>query len=290
MKGSGKGMFAVAVTRIFGEHALHIFQQGHLTGTFNGHLRSCLFLYADEAFWAGDKKGESVLKGLITERSLMLEQKGIDAVQWPNRIHLMMAGNADWVVPASHDERRYAVFDVSDKYAKGMASEDDRIAYFGALQREIDNGGLEAMLYELLHWDLGDWHPRQVYETEGLRRQKEQSMSLLEQWFDELLQAGNLPGGWGNLCKTNFTETQSLIKDAESRIPLLRNRLTEKAMANFLKKRGCVQDRTNQVRGWKFPPLRQMRAEWAKMYGERTWDAPELEDWRSHSIFPQWRG
>jgi hypothetical protein len=106
-KGSGKGIFAKAVARCFGEHALHIFHQNHLTGNFNGHLRSCLFLFADEAFWAGDKKGESVLKGLITEPSLMIEQKGIDAVQWPNRLHVMMAANAEWVVPASHDERRF---------------------------------------------------------------------------------------------------------------------------------------------------------------------------------------
>ena len=51
-----------------------------------------------------------VLKGLITEPLLMIEQKGIDPVQWPNRVHVAMAANADWVVPASAGERRYAVF------------------------------------------------------------------------------------------------------------------------------------------------------------------------------------
>jgi hypothetical protein len=174
-KGSGKGVFGNALAKAFGEHALHIFHQSHLTGNFNGHLRSCIFLFADEAFWAGDKKGESVLKGLITERSLVIEQKGIDAVQWPNKLHVLMAANADWVVPASYDERRFAVFDVSNRYAQGSCSESFRKSYFKALHHELDNGGLEAMLYDLLRWDLGDWHPRQVYETEGLRRQKDQS-------------------------------------------------------------------------------------------------------------------
>jgi Family of unknown function (DUF5906)/Primase C terminal 2 (PriCT-2) len=89
-KGSGKGIFGNALVKCFGEHALHIFQQSHLTGKFNGHFRSCLFLFADEAYWAGDKKNEGVLKGLITERSLVIEQKGIDAVQWPNRLHVLM--------------------------------------------------------------------------------------------------------------------------------------------------------------------------------------------------------
>src|SRR6516165_5817202 len=136
----------------------------------------------------GRGKGESVLKGLITERALMIEQKGIDAIQWPNRLHIMMAANAEWVVPATHDERRFAVFDTADKYAKGKAPEEVRKAYFDAMHNEINNGGLEAMLYDLLHWDLGNWHPRQVYETEGLRRQKEQSLSPIRQWFYELLQ------------------------------------------------------------------------------------------------------
>ena len=102
------------------------------------------FLFADEAYWAGDKKAESVLKGLITEPTLLIEQKGIDAVQWPNRLHVLMAANADWVVPASYDERRFAVFDVSNKYAQGAASESERRDYFDALFHEIENGGVEA--------------------------------------------------------------------------------------------------------------------------------------------------
>jgi hypothetical protein len=53
----------------------------------------------------GRGTGESVLKGLITERTIVIEQKGIDPVQWPNRLKLMMAANAEWVVPASFDER-----------------------------------------------------------------------------------------------------------------------------------------------------------------------------------------
>jgi hypothetical protein len=229
----------------------------------------------------GRGKGESVLKGLITERALMIEQKGIDAIQWPNRLHIMMAANAEWVVPATHDERRFAVFDVADKYAKGKASEEARKAYFDALHNEIKNGGLEAMLYDLLRWDLGDWHPRQVYETEGLSKQKEQSMSLLEQWFDELLHDGKLPGhGLLRTGKTNFVQTVYLMDDAKSRIPRLQNYISEKSMAEFLKKRGCSRDRTNIIRGWIFPPLPQMRAEWEKIYGERVWEAPELQDWQ----------
>jgi hypothetical protein len=279
-KGTGKGVFGNAVAKCFGEHALHIFHQSHLTGKFNGHLRSCLFLLADEAFWAGDKKGESVLKGLITERSLLIEQKGIDAVQWPNRLHVLMAANADWVVPASFDERRFVVLDVSIKYAQGAASDNVRRDYFNALHSEIENGGVEAMLYDLLHWDLGDWHPRQIYETEGLRKQKDQSLSFIDQWLYELLQDGRLPVSGPLARGRDCATTRALVDDAKTRVPRLRDYLSDKTMGDFLRRQGCTSDRSSQSRGWRFPPLAQMRAEWERKYGLQVWDNPDLLDWQ----------
>jgi Bifunctional DNA primase/polymerase, N-terminal/Family of unknown function (DUF5906)/Primase C terminal 2 (PriCT-2) len=281
-KGSGKGVFANALGKCFGEHALHIFNQDHLTGKFNGHLRSCVFLYADEAYWAGDKKAESVLKGLITERTLLIEQKGIDAVQWPNRLHVLMAANAEWVVPAGPDERRFAVFDVSNKYAQGAAPDSERRDYFNALFHEIDNGGVEAMLYDLMNRDLSNWHPRQIYETEGLRKQKQRSLSLLDQWFVELLQEGRLPGLrlYSGQRVSTFPTTRDLGNDAVERVPGLRGKLSDQRLATFLKEWGGIRDRNSQARGWKFRPLPQLRAEWARRYGGWEWDNEDLSDWQ----------
>jgi hypothetical protein len=282
-KGSGKGVFGNTLAKIFGEHALHIFHQSHLTGNFNGHLRSCLFLFADEAFWAGDKKGESVLKGLVTERMLAIEQKGIDVVPWPNRLHVLMAANAEWVVPASHDERRFAVFDVSDRYAKNGAAESERKSYFDALHHELQNGGVAGMLHDLLNWRLDNWHPRQIYETDGLRRQKEQSMPPMEQWFDELLQDGRLPSFYGlpgQQISKRFVPTRALVDDALRRVPRLHGYLTDKAVGDFLRRQGCTPVRSNSARGWQFPPLAQIREAWMKRYDGRVWDSPEQQDWQ----------
>jgi hypothetical protein len=278
-KGAGKGVFVNALATCFGEHALHIFHQSHLTGKFNGHLRSCLLLVADEAFWAGDKKGESVLKGLITEKTMVIEQKGIDPVQWHNRLKVIMVANAEWVVPASDDERRFAVFDVSNRYAQSAASDQVRTAYFAALHREIENGGVAAMLYDLINWDLGNWHPRQVYETEGLRKQKEQSLSPIEQWFDEVLQEGRLPG-YGGHGKRDCATTRDLINDAHVRVPRLRDYFSDKLMGDFLRRQGCISDRSSHSRGWRFPPLAQMRAQWARKFGRQAWDNHDLLDWQ----------
>ena len=53
--------------RILGQHALHISNSKHLVGNFNAHLRDCVLLFADEAFYAGDKAHVGVLNSLITE-------------------------------------------------------------------------------------------------------------------------------------------------------------------------------------------------------------------------------
>jgi hypothetical protein len=161
-KGAGKGFFLGTIRRIYGPHGLQITHTSHLTGNFNAHLWTCAYLFADEAFWAGDKQGEAVLKGLITERPLQVTKKGVDTITGVNCVKLAMSSNSYWVVPASHDERRYAVSDIDPRYAKGTAPEEERKEYFGAIQREVAEGGAAAMLYDLLQINLGDWHPREV--------------------------------------------------------------------------------------------------------------------------------
>jgi hypothetical protein len=66
-EGTGKGILCRAVIDILGQHGLHITSSTHLVGRFNSHLRDCIALFADEAFFAGDRQHIGVLKALITE-------------------------------------------------------------------------------------------------------------------------------------------------------------------------------------------------------------------------------
>ena len=56
-KGSGKSTLGDFVRKIVGEHSFKISRRGELTGDFSGHLKNKIFLQAEEAMWAGDKKG-----------------------------------------------------------------------------------------------------------------------------------------------------------------------------------------------------------------------------------------
>jgi len=187
-KGVGKGVIGRALGKLAGQHGIHLSSTFLMTGRFNAHMRDCIFLFADEALWAGDKEGEGQLKRMTTEDTLVIEGKGRDAVVTPNRLHIMMASNEDWVIPASADERRFAMFDVSS------ARRGDH-AYFDALTAQIAGGGLAAMLHDLLKMDLGRWHPRfDIPKTQALRTQVQHSEDPMRGLFRELLFLGQLPG------------------------------------------------------------------------------------------------
>ncbi len=267
-KGTGKGFWGHAVRRIFGEHGLYVNSPTHLIGNFNGHLEGCVFLFADEAFAVADKKSESILKGLLTEPVIMIEPKNINAYQVKNHLHVMMGANQQWVVPATGDERRFSVNEVSEARRKDKA-------YFDALYAELNNGGLEALLYDLLRIELGEWHPREVYETEALREQKVHSLTGEQEWLESVLQEGVIPGRDDRLDRST---ANSLVTDARAQIPSLRY-ITKTKFGIFLRKEaGCISWSSGKVRGWQFPPLRDSRAAWEKKFGKWNWEEP-IKEW-----------
>jgi hypothetical protein len=184
-QGAGKGIVAKALRRLFAQHAMAISNSKHLVGNFNLHLRDLIFLFADEAFFAGDKANVGVLNALITEDTLTIEGKGRDTYTAPNTLHVMMASNENWVVPASEDARRYAVFDPLDTKIGDEA-------YFNAIDAEMENGGHAAMLYELRNRDISGFNHRKVPQTSGLSDQKALSLKPVFQWWQNCLYWGSV--------------------------------------------------------------------------------------------------
>ncbi len=183
IEGCGKGTLAKALLHILGQHGMAISNAKHLTGNFNGHLRDTVLLFADEAFFAGDRAHVGVLKALITEPTLTIEAKYANAVQMPNFVHLMMASNEEWVIPAGPEARRFLVLDVLPARAEDTA-------YFAAIWGEMKNGGYEAMLHDLLAYDLTFFNHRNAPKTAGLQEQKKLSLGTSEGWWMDVLHRG----------------------------------------------------------------------------------------------------
>ena len=272
-EGTGKGTLGRTLMKIAGPHGLTVASPNQFAGRFNAHLRNCVFLFADEAFWPGSKDAEGTLKQLVTEPVISYEGKGRDIVPGRNLVHLMMASNEKWIVPAGPDARRFAVFNVSDN-RKG-----DR-GFFAALHTQLDEGGLGGMVHDLMRLDLGDWHPsRDMPRTDALAEQKLLGLSPAMKWWHETLSRGELPvADFSNRCWSD----EPITVDAEGRRALLddfdrflkRNRIfhekaTHPALTESGKPLGLETTRVKRgsERAWVLPPLPEMRAALGRFVG-----------------------
>lgn len=274
-QGTGKSTAGRWLMKMFGGHSGRPTSSRHVTGNFNYQLRDKVFILMDEAVNPDSKMASNIMKGLITDEYLMFEAKGRDAIHAKNRIKMMIISNHEHFLDVGHGDRRYAAFRVSSE-KKG----DD--AYFKKLYAEAAQGGVEAMLYDLLDMDLGGWHPRaDIPETVERRRQKVWSLENQEALMMQLLEEGTLPegavqipdgvkyGGWP------FVPTHSLIEHGRRTIG---RTFTPHAITKLLKQLGCKKHQYRTSWGHVFPPVKEMREAWEKL-GQPSDFSEEYDEW-----------
>lgn len=260
--GCGKGVILRLIKNMFGRFGLHITNPKQLTGSFNAHLETCCFIFADEVCGNDDKKGEKQLMTLITEPTILIEPKGVNVFEVPNRMTITMATNEDWIVPIAKDDRRYAVFDAADTYVKN-------VQYFDNLYACIETeGGASAFMNALLSIDLSGWRARShIPDTAAKREQAELSLGSVDAWWLCILESGELPGCGATPGETKF----SALLDGASK--QAEKRLQPRAFSKTLRGYGG-QNRmlSNGLMVWSFPPLNQCRAIWDGIHGARNWE------------------
>lgn len=184
--GAGKTILGRAIKRMFGHHALSVSSARAVVGQFNAHLRDLVFLVADEAMFAGDRAAFGTLKALVTDPTLFIEQKGIDPVEVPNLLHILMTTNEEWVAPVSLGDRRFCVLDVTDSRV-GDAR------YFAHLGSVIhDDRVIAAMLHALLSVPLANFQVRDIPQTKARTDQMVHSLDGPTAWLLHVLTVGQL--------------------------------------------------------------------------------------------------
>ena len=190
-KGVGKNALVERVGYLLGAHFLVADDERYLLGNFNSHLESNLLFVLDEACWAGEKRAEGKLKGLITGQKHLIEHKGKEARTRRNLSRIIILGNEDWLVPASQDERRFAVFAVGD------GRKQDR-KFFEDMRLGMEAGGYAHLLAYLQAFDLSQVDINDAPNTSALTEQKLAGMGLIQEWWFDCLTSGQLAGGdWG---------------------------------------------------------------------------------------------
>jgi hypothetical protein len=200
---------------------------------------------------------------------------------------LLVTSNENWVVPASFDERRFAIIDM------GEGRKDDN-SYFAAIDCEMKKGGREALLHHLLNFDLSKVNLRVIPRTSALLDQQIHSSSSEQAWWLDVLQRGKLPSmSAPNECAKSHI-FDSYIRHATRQGT--RHRSTEVMIGKFLhsyvgptlatvrhefKVQGT--DKATRERYYVFPPLSECRAYFAKkLRQDLNWDDPE-EGWENEA-------
>lgn len=274
-KGVGKNALIKFVGHLLGNHYRLAADRRYLVGNFNSHLENLVMFVLDEAFWSGDKSAEGILKDLITGEELNIERKGMESYTVPNCIRVVIIGNEDWVVPASEDERRFAVFNVGEGRKRD-------VPFFSQMRKGMEAGGYELLLNYLLNFKMSEVNEAPM--TIGLAEQKTQSLDPFLQFWVACLTEGRIVGSdFGSEWPT--VVEKDLIRTAYRKYVHERNinsRLYDSVMVGKLfkkclpsidasgKRRESDRSLTNV---YKFPTLEVSRQEWNKYIGfEMKWD------------------
>ena len=280
-QGAGKSIVGAVLKKLLGKHQVIADKSDQVTGRFNGHLAHCLLLQAEEAFWGGDKDTGGALKHLVTGEHFRIERKGIDSVEMENFTRLLITSNEDWVWPTSLDDRRLAIFEVSNEYV----GED---LYFEIMVMQLEElGGYQKLLHTLLERKLPSSRLRNPPTTAALQAQAAESMPGEEVWLFNLLSNGEIQGRVEDDGRA-YVPIAVLYDDYCASIPKGAFKKSSIAFANFLQDKLQAKNMRrrprvdtffrSQVRSFEYqiPPLSEARARYSQRGRAATqeWDEP----------------
>lgn len=270
-QGVGKNSFVEPLGILLGAHYAPLSSISELVSNFNYHLKNAVLIHANEALWGGNKKEIGTVKAMITEQTCLIEGKGKDRIVVRNFKHVILSSNEDWPVHLDPDDRRFFVLNVSD------ACKEDH-DFFKFIKVELDNGGYEALLYDLLNEDLTAFDPRKMPESFSSFGIKIRSVDSAHRYLYEVLCEGGF--SVGNENEDEFPVWQApILKDMIYKDYIswcqqsgekylskeLLGRVIKKIIISVEDKRPAAKVRK---RCYVFPSLRQARKDFCKSFKE----------------------
>jgi hypothetical protein len=260
------------------------------TGRFNGQLEYVILLCCEEGFFAGSHETRSSMKDIITDDTLAYERKGLELFHGPNFTHVIITSNEDWVVPAEPGERRYFVLDVGDKHQKDAK-------YFAAIDAQMEAGGAEAMLYDLMQLDISKVDFANPPFTDALKDQIHIGLSPQMKWLSSILASGCFPFKdtdkytgveWSSDKSTSVDiPKETVVASYRDFVPGFRGvpatpqdvgAFLAKSVPGLTEKKRKAEFGSGITRYWHFPPLEELRAAFmAANPGYAFPDEPECE-------------
>ncbi len=258
-QGIGKGTLGRILQKIWGATCIQINNIDSVTGSFNASLERALFVFLDEALFSGNRRASDMLKSLVTEPIIQINEKYQPSRQIRSYHRFVAATNAEHFKNTERDDRRDFTLRVSDA-RKGDFD------YWNALNHELVNGGAEAMAHELLEMDLSTFNVRDKPNTGEFLEKKLMSLDLIPRWWQDRLNNGD---DWLEFISTKYIidEIHEFSGGKYYQKPSTQSIAKEMSRLCPSAKLGQKQEHLGRARGYHLPPLPQARTEFEKYIG-----------------------
>jgi Family of unknown function (DUF5906) len=284
-EGSGKGFWCNHLGRLYGPYYMQVNRADHVVGKHNPHLETLLKLCADEALFVGDPRHRNALFGLITEPTVDIEPKFINVYPAPNHLNIDIISNAKHFVPVSRTARRFFIPTVSTDRLRDFK-------YFSAIEKQLKDGGYEALLYHLLYEvDLRDFEVRRVPKTAGLLEQAGYSRKGVDGLVEKICSEGCVPCAhfeWPGFSVSNgYEERLGFDYFIDNHADRELHNFAALRVKNQLRtdwrcitgKHARRRDGNGIINGVQWPPLQELRELFVERHGPQDWLNPDIVEW-----------
>ncbi len=154
-QGTGKGvLYEQIIQPIVGEKYTYTFGNHDLKSNFNKNLQNKLFVVGNEIkgdFRDGNNMYET-LKMWVTDKDLRIEIKGKDAFQVVNYFNLLIFSNNETPLQIQATDRRYTVFQTSNRKLIEVATEDFKYTgtgeFIDGIRAELEDFTIDLFKYD----------------------------------------------------------------------------------------------------------------------------------------------
>ncbi len=183
-QGTGKGFFVNHIGRLIGKAYSYINMDSFALQEFNGLLENKLLVFFDEVVWSRDRKKANYVKSLITERSMAINQKFINAYAVNDYMSFILSTNhfGEGAYVEGENERRFLVVNVSDKHKSEQA-------YFKKIEDDLNNGGFEELMHVLGSRDISKRDFEKIPVTEAKRETVAMNLDEFKSWLYQRVMA-----------------------------------------------------------------------------------------------------
>jgi hypothetical protein len=277
----GKGVLLEKILPvIFGLHGIFSASSEQVFGRFNDLIRGKSYCGLDEACFAGDRKTADKIKSYAAAETASIEGKGLPTVQCPVGVNMYLATNQEHAAHVEWSDARYWILKVSPH------RKNDR-DYWAALFKEIDNGGIAALLHDVLARDVSSFVPQRdvpFQNAEHRANQRASDPANPALWLLDCLDNGLWLGSekWEGMYSPDC-----LAKESKGALPISHDASGAKMLPAFLegsyKAWAVAQGRHVQAAAkdefWK--QLTDFGFATRKTNGKRYRSVPDEEDMRS---------